>query len=448
MDLFSSLEDINSRPLADRMRPARLDQYVGQKHLLGEGSVLVSAMKTGRLFSFLLWGPPGSGKTTLVRLVAQESNPPPQFLAFSAVLSGVKEIRSVIDQAEATRTLNQRQTLVFIDEIHRFNKAQQDALLPHVERGDIILAGATTENPSFEVISPLLSRLRVFTLQSLSPAELAEIVLAALADTDRGLGKQGLKITQAALEYLVALADGDARRALNDLEVMANRFKENPALGAEMDLPHVEAALKRRVLKYDRAGEEHYNLISALHKSLRDSDPDAGLYWLGRMLLSGEDPLYIARRLVRFASEDVGNAAPEALTLALAAREAYHLLGSPEGELALAQAVVYLACAPKSNAVYRGFQETKKIIAQTGSLPVPLTLRNPVTPLMAGLGYGRGYLYAHDFPDTYVPQEHLPEGLQGLKLYQPTPRGRERVIGRKLAERERKKAGRKAGQTG
>jgi len=431
-------------PLADRMRPRTLDEIVGQEHLLGPGRVLRTAIERSELHSMILWGPPGSGKTTLASLMAHTAGA--SFVAFSAVLSGVKEIRAVIAEAEAGRRRHGRPTVLFVDEIHRFNRAQQDAFLPHVENGTIILVGATTENPSFEVNSALLSRCRVYVLHALDEAALTDILRRALADPERGLGRRRPLVDDAALARIAALANGDARSALNILELAVTLAAAEGGRPRVTDAAVREAA-QRKSLLYDKSGEEHYNLISALHKSLRDSDPDAALYWMTRMLESGEDPLYVARRLVRFASEDVGNADPEALTLTLAAKEAYDFLGSPEGELALAQATLYLALAPKSNAVYVAFNEAKDDVAERPAEPVPLHIRNAPTRLMKDLGYGAGYQYAHDAPDARVEQEHLPEALRARRYYRPTDRGREADIARRLAEWRQWRAERK-GATG
>ena len=433
MDLFDQQDGKNdNRPLADRMRPRRLDEYVGQGHLLGSDSLLRRAVQEDRLFSVIFWGPPGSGKTTLARILAGETKS--HFISFSAVLSGVKEIRAVVDEAAELWRLHRRRTLLFVDEIHRFNKAQQDAFLPHVENGLITLIGATTENPSFEVISPLLSRMRVLTLKPFTEEDLARIVRVALADRERGLGGLGIEIEPEALTHIVWSADGDARAALNSLEAAASLADKTAGEERRITRAFVEEAIQKKALQYDKSGEEHYNLISALHKSLRGSDPDAALYWLGRMLMAGEDPLYLARRLVRFASEDVGNADPRALTVTIDAMQAYHFLGSPEGELALAQAAVYLATAPKSNALYVGYGQVKATIEKTGTLPVPLHIRNAPTKLMKELDYGKGYRYAHDFADAYVPQEYLPDELRGKggRFYRPTDRGYEKIIGERL----------------
>ena len=421
-------------PLADRMRPRTLDEVLGQEHLLGPGRVLRVALERSELHSMILWGPPGSGKTTLASLMAHVAGA--RFLAFSAVLSGIKEIRQVVAEAEAARARRRERTILFVDEIHRFNRAQQDAFLPHVEKGTLVLVGATTENPSFEVNAALLSRCRVYVLRPLAEADVSAILHRALADRERGLAAAGARVTGDALALVARLASGDARSALNVLELAVQ------LAGPEREVTEasIREAAQRRALLYDKAGEEHYNLISALHKSLRDSDPDAALYWMTRMLDSGEDPLYVARRLVRFASEDVGNADPAALTLALAARDAYHFLGSPEGELALAQAALYLALAPKSNAAYVAYGEAREDVREGPAEPVPLHIRNATTGLMRDLGYGAGYRYAHDAPDARVDQDHLPDALRGRRYYRPTDRGLEAELGRRLAEWRRWRA--------
>ncbi len=417
-------------PLADRMRPRTLDEVVGQAHLIGSGKVLRRAFEEDKLHSMILWGPPGTGKTTLALLLAQIAGA--RFVTFSAVLSGVKEIRQVMAEAEADRARRGRRTILFVDEIHRFNKAQQDAFLPYVERGDIVLVGATTENPSFEVNAALLSRCRVYVLQPLAEDDLVGILARALADTERGLGRSGVTADEDALRIITRLASGDARSALNILDLAVALEAARPDGRRRVTEAAIREAVQKKALLYDKSGEEHYNLISALHKSLRDSDPDGALYWLGRMLDAGEDPLYVARRLVRFASEDVGNADPVALRLTLDAKEAYHFLGTPEGELALAQAAVYLALAPKSNAVYTAWNAVHEDIREKPAEPVPLHLRNAPTGLMANLGYGRGYQYAHDAPDAVVEQEHLPDALRGRVYYRPTERGLEKDLGERL----------------
>ncbi len=429
MNLFDQGETKSGddpRPLADRMRPRTLAEYMGQPHLMGEGVLLRRAIEEDRLFSMIFWGPPGSGKTTLARVIARETQS--YFTSFSAVLSGVKEIRSVVDEAQTQWRDYRKKTLLFVDEIHRFNKAQQDAFLPHVESGLITLIGATTENPSFEIISPLLSRSRVMLLKPFSDDDLSLILKGAVADDERGLGALNLEIEPEALSALVWSADGDARTALNTLEAAASMIDTGPDGARKITRKVVEETFQKKYLLYDKGGEEHYNLISALHKSLRGSDPDAALYWLARMLAAGEDPLFIARRLVRFASEDVGNADPRALTVAVAAMQAFQFIGLPEGELALAQASVYLATASKSNALYTGYGRVRETIRRTGALPVPLHIRNAPTGLMKDLGYGKDYRYAHDFEDAYVPQEYLPDALKGQSFYNPTERGYEKII--------------------
>ncbi len=435
MDLFESTSPPRAAapaPLADRMRPRTLDEVVGQERLLGSGKVLRRALESGELHSMILWGPPGSGKTTLASLMARVAGA--RFVGFSAVLSGVKEIRAVVNDAGAERARRGVRTILFVDEIHRFNRAQQDAFLPHVEKGTIILVGATTENPSFEVNSALLSRCRVYVLPALGEDDVLILLRRALGDAERGLASLKPAVSDEALRLIAGLANGDARAALNILELAVVGSPPDARGGRVVIGAAILDAAQKRALLYDKSGEEHYNLISALHKSLRDSDPDAALYWLARMLASGEDPLYLARRLVRFASEDIGNADPAALTLALAAKEAYDFLGSPEGELALAQATLYLAMAPKSNAVYVAFGEAQADVQERPAEPVPLHIRNAPTSLMQELGYGRGYQYAHDAPDTRVDQEHLPEALRGRRYYRPTDRGLEAEIGRRLAD--------------
>jgi putative ATPase len=412
-------------PLAERMRPQTFDRVYGQDHLLGKGKILSELIENNRLVSIIFWGPPGSGKTTLGVMLARHFDLPFEF--FSAVLSGIKEVREFMARAEQQRKLFGKPMILFIDEIHRFNKAQQAAFLPYVEKGDIVLFGSTTENPSFEVIAALLSRTRVLVLKELDREALARIIRDALEDAERGLGKLRLGIEAAPLDLLIDFANGDARRALNTLEIASSLAK-----GKSITLENVQEALQKRTLLYDKDGEEHYNLISALHKSLRNSDVDASLYWLARMVASGEDPLYIARRLVRFASEDVGLADPQALSVTLHAKEAYDFLGSPEGELALAEAVVYLASAPKSNHVYSAFGAAAKDVESSPHEPVPLHIRNPVTPLMKELGYGKDYQYAHDFAGSTTDMETFPERLKGRKYYEPGPFGFEKEVRKRI----------------
>jgi len=416
-------------PLAERMRPRDLDGFVGQEHILGKGRVLRKAIEKGELFSLILWGPPGSGKTTLARIIATRTDA--RFVSFSAVLSGVKEIREVTKEAEEERTFRRRRTILFVDEIHRFNKAQQDAFLPHVEKGTICLIGATTENPSFEIIAPLLSRTQVFTLQQLGPEELMEIMRRALADGEHGLKQYQVSIDTSVLKLLATLADGDARAALNALELAVMTTVPVKDGTRKITPEAAQDAMQKRIL-YDKTGEEHYNIISALHKSMRGSDPDAALYWLARMIEGGEDPLYIARRVVRFASEDVGNADPQSLLVAVAAMQAFHFIGRPEGELALAQAVVHLAAATKSNALYTAYSEARKAVKETGSLPVPMHLRNAPTRLMEEMGYSKGYRYPHSFPGAFIEEEYLPDKIKKRRYYHPTDRGYEREIRERL----------------
>jgi putative ATPase len=413
-------------PLADRMRPRTLDEFVGQDHLLGPGKVLRQAIESDHLPSMMLWGPPGSGKTTLAMIIASMTGA--YFATFSAVLSGVKEIREVVQQANEEWKYQKRRTILFVDEIHRFNKAQQDAFLPHVEKGTIILIGATTENPSFEVISPLLSRSKVFTLNALTEKEIEGILKRGLEDKERGLGKYPTVAEPEIFQAICLVANGDARVGLNTLEMVVLTTPPDSKGIRHIHKKNLGEVLQRKAFLYDKSGEEHYNLISALHKSLRGSDPDAALYWLGRMLESGEDPLYIARRLIRFASEDVGMADPQALQVAVSAMQAFHFIGLPEGNLALAEAAVYLATAPKSNALYSAFQGVQKDVRELENLPVPLHIRNAPTSLMEELGYGKGYKYPHDYPEHFVEEEYLPENLRGRIYYRPSEEGFEREI--------------------
>ena len=434
------------QPLAERMRPTLLEDYMGQLDAVGKGKLVRQAIEQDKLFSMILWGPPGCGKTTLAKLMASETSS--HFIQFSAVLSGVKEIRSVIKLAEERRNLYRQHTVLFVDEIHRFNKAQQDAFLHHVESGLITLIGATTENPSFEVIPPLISRCRVIVLEALGKEDIRCILKNALEDREKGFGRAGFGIADDALSHLVAISEGDARIALNSLELAVDLVQgEAPGTTEEgprktITLASMEKALQKRALLYDKSGEEHYNLISAFHKSLRGSDPDAALYWLGRMLAAGEDPLYVARRMVRFAAEDIGMADPHALNMALNGMEAFRFLGSPEGELALAQSAVYLATAPKSNRIYTAFGKVSKTIKRTGSLATPLHIRNAPTKLMAEVGYGKGYQYAHDHKDAYVAQEYLPKAIRGYRFYEPSGRGFEQTIQKRLVYWRRLKDGR------
>jgi putative ATPase len=425
----------SAKPLAERMRPRNISEFVGQDHVVSAGSLIRHAIEEDRIFSMILWGPPGCGKTTLARIIAGETRS--YFVHFSAVLSGVKEIRAVIAEARNQQQIHRKRTILFVDEIHRFNKAQQDAFLHHVESGLITLIGATTENPSFEVIAPLLSRCRVITLDSLTGEDISAIIELALNDESRGLGGRNLQLAPEARDYIIRIADGDGRVALNSLEVAASlvlskQKPESSTTGGDITLKDLETAIQKKALVYDKAGEEHYNIISALHKSLRGSDPDASLYWLARMLAAGEDPFYIARRMVRFASEDIGNADPDALGIALSAMEAFKFLGHPEGELALAQAAVYLATAPKSNSIYSAFGQVNAVVKKTGSLPVPFHIRNAPTRLMKDLGYGKDYKYAHNYQDAVVAQEYLPDKLKGQHFYFPTNRGFEKMIKERL----------------
>ncbi len=430
-------------PLAERMRPRALEEVVGQGAVVGEGGFLRRAIAADRVPSLVFWGPPGSGKTTLARIIAAATSS--RFVPFSAVTSGIKEVREVMAEAARMRQAAGRRTLLFVDEIHRFNRAQQDAFLPYVERGDIVLVGATTENPSFELNAALLSRCRVVVLEPLSPEELLVLLRRALADAERGLGDAKLELDDAALESIAQLASGDARKALNLLELVAADAAErgDPRVDAEA----VRLVAQRKVLLYDKSGEEHFNLISALHKSLRESDADAALYWLARMLAAGEDPLYLARRMVRFASEDVGLADPQALPQTLAAWDAYHRLGSPEGELALAQAAVYLALAPKSNAVYKGYGAARTTVEERPADPVPMVIRNAPTRLMKNVGYGAGYVYAHDTEEGVGGLDCLPEALAGTRFYEPGGRGFEEELRRRLESFQALRVAAKKGAT-
>ena len=417
--------DSKHTPLAERMRPVDLGHFYGQEHLIGEGKILSPFIKAGQLVSIIFWGPPGSGKTTLGSILSERFDFPRLF--FSAVLSGIKEVKQVMAKAESHRKMFGKPTIIFIDEIHRFNKAQQAAFLPYVEKGDIILFGSTTENPSFEIIAPLLSRTKVLVLKPLTAETLQQIIKEALSEEVNGLGSLSLEIEESALSAIIDYANGDARRALNTLEIAANLTAQDRITPIE-----VKEALQKRILLYDKKGEEHFNLISALHKSLRNSDVQASLYWLARMVTAGEDRLYIARRMVRFASEDIGLADPQALAIALNAKEAYEFLGSPEGDLALAEAVIYLASSPKSNRAYTAFSHALRDVESSPFEPVPLHLRNPVTSLMKETGYGDGYKYAHDFADVITDMETFPEKLKGRQYYHPGNYGLEKDIRKRM----------------
>ena len=427
---------VRGAPLAERMRPRTLDEYVGQEHLLGPGKPLRVQIERDDSGSMILWGPPGVGKTTLAKIIAETTKA--NFIEFSAVMSGIKEIKQVMASAAQAAEFQSR-TILFVDEIHRFNKAQQDAFLPYVERGTIRLIGATTENPSFEIISALLSRCRVYVLQPLSEEQIAALLGRALEDTERGLGSKELSADDEALALMAGYSSGDCRAAYNTLEVAAQLADERARQLAEEGAKHIDKAIateaiQQRVLMYDKSGEEHYNLISALHKSVRNSDPDAALYWLARMFAAGEDPLYLARRVVRMAVEDIGLAAPEALNLCLSAKETIDFLGSPEGDLALAEAVVYLCLAPKSNSVYTAYGAVQEEIEHTRQEPVPMHLRNAPTRLMKELGYAKGYRYAHDEEGRVADMDCLPESLKGRTYYHPTQEGREKVLAQRMEE--------------
>ncbi|MGA9592406.1 MAG: replication-associated recombination protein A [Candidatus Acidiferrales bacterium] len=440
-------EPLAGRPLADRMRPRTLDEFIGQEQLLGHGKPLRTQIERDDLGSMLLWGPPGCGKTTLARIIARKTRS--EYVPFSAVLSGIKEIKEVMTRAEGARRYGRR-TIVFVDEVHRFNRAQQDAFLPHVEAGNIVLIGATTENPSFEVVAALLSRMKVYVLKALGEEQIVGLLRGALADSERGMGNEQVDTSDEILHRIAVIANGDARAAYNTLEALVLGTEANSEGRRALSQERLEDVLQKRLLPYDKSGEEHYNLISALHKSVRNSDPDAALYWLARMLESGEDPLFLARRMVRMASEDIGLAEPGALAVTIAAKEAFEFIGPPEGNLALAQAAVYLSLAPKSNALYVGYGEVAEDLQRTIAEPVPLHLRNAVTGMMKNIGYGKGYQYAHDAEEKVTDMTCLPESLLGRKYFRPTDQGFEARIRQRMAEIARirgKQPGHKGSQT-
>jgi len=431
MTLFDSLYDKSKEvktPLADRMRPKALDDFVGQKHLVGEGTPLRKAIEGGNIFSMILWGPPGSGKTTLAQIISNTTDH--RFISFSAVTSGIKQIKEVMETASFEFKNHGKKTILFIDEIHRFNKAQQDAFLPYIETGKIIMIGATTENPSFEVNSALLSRCKVYILSKLEKEDIKEILQRALKDEKRGT--PDLSISDEALEAISSYCDGDARIAYNILEIASNYDMRQDSKKSPVGIADIEKIIQKKLLLYDKGGEEHFNLISALHKSLRGSDPDAAAYWTARMIEGGEDPLYIIRRLVRFASEDVGLADPNALSMTLAAKQSFEFIGPPEGYLAIIEASIYLALAPKSNALYKGYSLIKRDIQKYLSLEVPLHIRNAPTRLMKDAGYGKGYQYAHDYKDAISEQQYLPDKIRDAKYYLPTERGFEKELKARL----------------
>jgi putative ATPase len=434
-DLFDYQSDQQKKkeaPLATRMRPAALHEFIGQEHLVGQGRVLRKAIESRQVPSIILWGPPGCGKTTLAYVIAKATQA--RFSPISAASAGVADLRRLIEEAKERYKLYQERTILFIDEIHRFNKAQQDAVLPYVEDGTITLIGATTENPSFEVISPLLSRCHVLTLNPLAEDEIQAIISRAIMDELKGLGSLNVELDEDAMIHLIMMSNRDARVALNTLEIAAQTTLPDADGKRRISLSTIEDAIQHKAPRYDKAGEQHYDIISALHKSMRGSDPDASLYWLGRMLEAGEDPLYIARRLVRFASEDIGMADPQALVVAIAAQQAVHFIGMPEGNLALAEAVVYLATAPKSNSLYQAYSQVQEEIKQSPDEPVPLHLRNPVTSLMKKIGYGKGYKYPHDYPGHFVQQQHLPDSVKGKHYYTPSEQGYEKEVAQRLKE--------------
>jgi len=431
-------QQLQQAPLATRMRPNTLNAFVGQEHLIGKGRVLRKAIETDRIPSMILWGPPGCGKTTLANVIANSTGA--FFAPVSAVSASVADLRRIVSQAKDRHKVQNQRTILFIDEIHRFNKTQQDAVLPYVEDGTVILIGATTENPSFEVTSPLLSRSRVLPLKPLTPDEIQMLLFRAMTDKLLGIGDLNVELSQDALNHLISMSNSDARMALNTLEIAALSTTPDETGRRLISLPTIEDAFQKRAVLYDRAGDQHYDLISALHKSMRDSDPDASIYWLAMMLEAGEDPLYIARRMIRFASEDIGMADPQALVIAMAAQQAVNFIGMPEGNLALAEAAVYLATAPKSNSLNTAYSKVQDAIKKGASESVPLHLRNAVTPLMKDLGYGKDYKYAHDYPDHVVEQEHLPGTLKDKKFYTPGTLGYERQVFSRMKEWQQKKA--------
>jgi putative ATPase len=440
MDMFEKQEEqerLRNAPLATRMRPKNLEGFVGQEHLLAKGRVLRRAIETDRIPSMIFWGPPGSGKTTLAYIIANSTGA--HFSPVSAVSASVADLRKIVAEAKERRQTNAQRTILFIDEIHRFNKTQQDAVLPFVEDGTVILIGATTENPSFEVTSPLLSRTRVLPLKPLNEQELEILISRAVTDKLVGIGDLNVELSDEAMNHLIKMSNSDARMALNTLEIAALSTPADDTGKRVIRLETIEDAFQKRAVQYDRAGEQHYNLISALHKSMRDSDPDASIYWLAMMLEAGEDPLYIARRMVRFASEDIGMADPQALVVAMAAQQAVLFIGMPEGNLALAEAVVYLATAPKSNSLYAAYSKVQDAIKQGASENVPLNIRNAPTPLMKDMGYGKDYKYAHDFPNHVVDQQHLPESVKDKKFYTPGELGFEKTVKERMTDLEAKK---------
>jgi putative ATPase len=433
MDMFEhefEKERLKEAPLAARMRPKTLEEFVGQQHIVGKGKVLRLAIESGNLPSIMLWGPPGSGKTTLANIIANSTSS--HFSPISAVSAGVADLRKTIEEAKERRLMTRKKTILFIDEIHRFNKAQQDAILPFVEDGTITLIGATTENPSFEVISPLLSRSQLYVLKPLTKEEIKLIILRAIKDTLRGLGVYKVELEDDALDYLITMCNNDARAALNTLETATLITSPDADGKRRIVLSTIEDTIQHRAISYDKGGDRHFDTISALHKSMRGSDPDASLYWLGRMLEAGDDPLYVARRLVRFATEDVGMADPQALVVAMAAQQAIHFLGLPEGKLALAEATVYLATAPKSNSLYTAYSAVEDEIKKGSNDPVPLHLRNAVTPMMKNIGYGKDYKYAHDYDGHYVEQQNLPDSVKDKKFYTPSDQGNEQEVAERL----------------